>query len=125
MTHALAHAGHDVPNLPEWDDELRDRYEEQWRSDSKRELEAMVRRGEQEASEWRVAYEEHLRSPKWAALRRKVMQRCGGRCEGCADAQAVHVHHLHYKNLGDELLWELVGVCLDCHQRVHPHREIA
>lgn len=70
---------------------------------------------------WRERYEAHMASDKWARLRAKVMTRSAGICEGCLEEPATAVHHLTYKHLGDELLWELVAVCKNCHARCHPH----
>jgi len=79
------------------------------------------RNGEQERkdSAWRAKYEMHMQSPKWFDLRRRVFERCGNVCEGCGRARAAQVHHLSYDHLGDEFLWELRAVCMDCHERVH------
>jgi 5-methylcytosine-specific restriction endonuclease McrA len=65
-------------------------------------------------------YYEHLASDRWADLRRRVLARCKGTCEGCGLRPAVQVHHLNYDRLGDELLFDLVGVCLECHGKCHP-----
>jgi DnaB-like helicase N terminal domain len=64
-------------------------------------------------------YQNYLRSDEWRAKRRLVMDRCGGLCEGCRNAPVSEVHHLTYEHVGDELLFELVGLCRECHQRVH------
>lgn len=72
---------------------------------------------------WHEAYDEYLASDKWARLREKVMTRSAGICEGCLGAPATEVHHLTYKHVGDELLWELVAVCRDCHRRCHPEHD--
>jgi hypothetical protein len=29
------------------------------------------------------------------------------------------VHHVTYKNMGNEFLWELRAICAVCHERVH------
>jgi 5-methylcytosine-specific restriction endonuclease McrA len=29
------------------------------------------------------------------------------------------VHHHTYANVGDELMWQLVAVCRECHQKFH------
>lgn len=68
-------------------------------------------------------YQSHLASPEWQELRRKVFRRCKGVCEGCLERPAVEVHHLTYARLGDEMLFDLVGVCSSCHDRIHPRRE--
>jgi 5-methylcytosine-specific restriction endonuclease McrA len=74
---------------------------------------------QQRQTEWRVKYEDYLRSEQWQSKRRLVFQRCAGICEGCRQAKATQVHHLTYEHLGDELLWELAAVCRECHERVH------
>jgi hypothetical protein len=74
---------------------------------------------EQQNAEWWRRYEAHMASEKWKSLRDKVLVRCNGLCEGCGVRVAKHVHHLTYAHLGDELLFELVGLCHDCHDRAH------
>lgn len=68
---------------------------------------------------WREAYQRHLESEKWKSLRRRVWDRCGGVCEGCAERTAVELHHLTYARLGHELLTDLVALCEGCHDRAH------
>lgn len=70
-------------------------------------------------TEWTRRYRAHLDSPKWQQLREKVWDRENGLCEGCRGEPIEHVHHLTYANMGDELLFELKGLCLDCHLKVH------
>ena len=67
----------------------------------------------------RKGYNEYLKSEKWQQLRHKIFRRCHGVCEGCGDRPAVEVHHLTYERFGDELLFDLVGVCEECHEKVH------
>lgn len=67
----------------------------------------------------RAAYDAHLRSPVWRDLRNLVIERCNGWCEGCRKSHVDDVHHLTYKHMGDELLYELVGLCRNCHERAH------
>ena len=64
-------------------------------------------------------YSDYLLSPEWAKRRDAVIERCSGLCEGCGNAPVDHVHHLTYDNIGDEFLWQLVGVCAPCHARAH------
>ena len=75
--------------------------------------------------EWRAAYNAYMGSPAWHAIRRRVMARSYGRCEGCGVARATDVHHLTYEHMGSELLWELVAVCRDCHSKCHKHMQKA
>lgn len=70
--------------------------------------------------EWRKKYVDHLQSDKWQAIRLKVLKRDNNLCQGCLEATATDVHHITYANLGDELMFELLSLCRDCHfNRVH------
>lgn len=72
-----------------------------------------------ERGEFTKFYQEYLASEGWAAIRQKVIRRCGNLCEGCGDQPVEHVHHMTYAHLGHEFLFELLGLCRDCHDRVH------
>lgn len=67
----------------------------------------------------RNEYAEYLNSAEWRIRRDSVMDRCDGLCEGCRQANAEDVHHLTYKHVGREFLFELVGLCRTCHTRWH------
>ena len=75
-------------------------------------------------SDWSQAYQNHIDSPEWAVIRDQVRQRSCGLCEQCKEKPARHVHHLTYKRLGAEPLDDLLHLCLDCHQKRHPHKLI-
>lgn len=67
---------------------------------------------------WQAWYAEYLESPKWKAKRAEVMRRDNFTCQGC-HGRATLVHHLTYANVGDELLFQLIALCKDCHERIH------
>jgi hypothetical protein len=69
--------------------------------------------------EWREKYHAHLDSRKWQDLRDKVIERQKCICAGCEAAPVEHVHHLTYAHMGDEFLFELLGLCIDCHLKLH------
>lgn len=77
------------------------------------------RRCVQRGGDWWVWYGDYLKSTDWACRRGRVMARANGICEGCRDAMASQVHHLTYKHVGNEFLFELVAVCEECHERLH------
>ena len=65
-------------------------------------------------------YSEYMKSEKWKAIRLKVLKRDDYLCQACLDAPAQDVHHKTYENIGDELMYELISVCRDCHfNRIH------
>jgi len=66
--------------------------------------------------EW---YKDYLKSTEWREKRRLVLDRCNNICEGCMREVASEVHHLTYVNVGKEFLFELIGICVDCHKRIH------
>ena len=65
------------------------------------------------------SYQDYIQSDRWRAIRLLVIGRCKGICEGCAAAGVDHVHHLTYRHFKREFLFELVGLCRACHERVH------
>ena len=72
-------------------------------------------RGEQRR-DW---YHRYLQSPQWQRKRQLVLKRANGICEGCGLNKATQVHHLTYERIGDEMLFDLVAVCDQCHDEVH------
>jgi hypothetical protein len=69
--------------------------------------------------EWFREHDEYLLTSEWRLKRKAVLDRCGYICEGCGMQRAVQVHHLTYKHWKKEFLFELVGLCAGCHERVH------
>jgi hypothetical protein len=63
-------------------------------------------------------YKNYLLCPEWEKKRRLIIQR-DKICQGCLDAPIHQVHHLTYRNVGNELMFELVGLCRECHSRCH------
>jgi 5-methylcytosine-specific restriction endonuclease McrA len=74
---------------------------------------------EQGDSYYQQAHNAYLSSPEWRARRKLVLDRSQGLCEGCRLAPPTEVHHLSYEHWGHELLFELVALCGDCHDRIH------
>lgn len=105
-----------IDKLPPWDEKLEPEY---WRRRSDAAQQEYERKKQEENSEWRHRYESHLQSPEWQIIRRKVFDRSGGICEGCHERRAVQVHHLTYARLGHEMLFDLVAVCIQCHESIH------
>lgn len=62
-------------------------------------------------------YEEYKQSPAWHQKRELVRERDKSLC--VCGAQATEVHHKTYKNIGKELLSDLVALCKECHEREH------
>jgi hypothetical protein len=69
-------------------------------------------------------YDAYLLTDAWRAKRAQAFARDRGVCQGCFQRPATQVHHLTYAHLGDELLFELMSVCDDCHTRIHGDKQI-
>jgi 5-methylcytosine-specific restriction endonuclease McrA len=113
----------DADRISATDTALEDRYDAE-RKAARQEIEQRhARIQKRERANWWRWYNQYLESPAWKARRRAVMERAQGLCEGCRTQPAVHVHHQTYVHVGNELLWELVAVCNQCHERCHPESQ--
>lgn len=70
-------------------------------------------------SAWWVKYSAYLQSPKWRKKRAAVLKRDNYLCQACLENQATQAHHLTYKHLEHEPLFDLVSVCVNCHEALH------
>jgi 5-methylcytosine-specific restriction endonuclease McrA len=69
---------------------------------------------------WFKEHSEYLQTSKWKAIRQKVFIRDNFICQGCLEAPASEVHHLTYDHWKDELMFELISVCYNCHHnKIH------
>lgn len=60
-------------------------------------------------------YHKYLNSPEWKAIREPALERDNYACSICGSKSNLHVHHLHYDNIGEEALSDLVTLCKSCH----------
>lgn len=105
-----------VAKLPE-----RERQREQWARDRERweqRQQEIAREREEENRQFWEQYNAYLRSPVWQKKRTLVIQRAGGICEACRSAPAVQAHHLTYNHVFCEPLFDLVAVCIRCHDEI-------
>lgn len=105
-----------------FDTALQERYDERRKAHWQTQQEAERQADLQKRREWWAWYNEYLKSPEWRARRKMVLQRARNMCEGCKSKLATQVHHLSYEHVGDELLFELVAVCDECHRKLHPDK---
>ncbi len=75
-------------------------------------------------NQWWENYSAYLKTDQWKHKRQQVLERENFLCQGCHYAKAVHVHHTTYDNLGDELLFQLVALCVQCHSKLHPEKSL-
>jgi len=70
---------------------------------------------ENRKNQWYKEYQEYLKSSEWKVKRGKVLKRDNYICQGCLEKRATQVHHLSYKHVKNEPLFELVSICKECH----------
>lgn len=70
----------------------------------------------------RANYERYLDSDAWKALRREILLERGCVCQKCKfrkESRVLHIHHMTYKRLFNELKTDLMVLCISCHRDVH------
>ena len=72
---------------------------------------------QQQNAAWWARYSEYLESDKWKLKSRKVIER-DKTCQACLTREARQAHHLTYDHVFDEPLFDLVGVCVQCHDKI-------
>jgi hypothetical protein len=63
-------------------------------------------------------YSEYLRSDSWKNRRLLVLERDNYMCQACLSNIADEVHHLTYKHVFNEPLFDLISVCKPCHDGI-------
>jgi 5-methylcytosine-specific restriction endonuclease McrA len=64
-------------------------------------------------------------SSAWFDKRSLVIKRCNNVCEGCGLNDVNEVHHRHYDRVGYEFLFDLIGLCRECHDKLHRYEKAA
>ena len=82
------------------------------------ERQAQIQQDAEQKQEEREEYKRYLLSPQWQEKRVAVFRRASGICEACRKARAVQIHHLTYKHIYNEPLFDLAAVCLECHKAI-------
>jgi len=113
----------ELAEIPAFDEEkceaAREKEREEFFAERREAMATAEQQAEERDSEWWEAYTTHLNSPAWREIRQKVLQRDGWKCQGCLVARATQVHHMSYKHVGAEFMFELVSLCKPCHDRWH------
>lgn len=108
------------PNIAPADPQIAARYDAEWKRIGDEITVKHIKLNEANDSLWWHEYNLYLKTPEWCRRAQLVRSRCGGICEGCGEAEVDEVHHLTYEHVRNEFLFELVGLCHACHDRIHP-----
>lgn len=113
----------DMEAAPTWDTIRDDQYSSSRGTERESILQKHVRKQKNGDDGFRRKHDLYLEGPIWAAKRNAVLKRANFICEGCLTNKATQVHHLTYDHIFEELLFELVAICPDCHTRIHADKE--
>lgn len=65
------------------------------------------------------SYADYLLSTHWKLLKRRFKTSDKIKCPGCRCRYRLDLHHVSYKRLGEELPTDIIGLCRDCHYKIH------
>jgi hypothetical protein len=94
---------------------------EQFEAERKKIEDEWRKKQDEKNAEWWEWYSEYLQTEEWIEKRNKVFERDSYTCQSCLSCHADQVHHLTYKHVGNEPLFDLVSVCFKCHDRITEH----
>ncbi len=61
-----------------------------------------------------------LNAKEYAIIRSRVLERDGWRCQECGSMKELEVHHIrHRSQLGDDVMHNLITLCVSCHGKCH------
>lgn len=83
-----------------------------------RQMMARLQERDEEETRWWAEYNQYLQSGDWQARRRMVLERDGYLCQSCRMNKASQAHHLTYDHGFDAPLFDLIAVCVSCHERI-------
>jgi hypothetical protein len=68
-----------------------------------------------------VDYNTYIASDEWKQKVNEAKEYYGDCCLLCGSNAEIHVHHRHYRSLGNEDMHDLTILCDKCHYRYHFH----
>lgn len=105
-----------IEAMPTFDIELMDR---RWKEDSAERTLFLKEQAEKERQERREEYAQYLLTDEWRDKRQRVLERDRHVCQACLQNRATQVHHTTYAHIFHEPLFELISVCVPCHENLH------
>jgi len=74
-----------------------------------------------------LPFKDQYQHPNWLAFRSAILKRDGHKCTRCGSRWNLHVHHLRY--IPNLHIWKVptdfvTTLCENCHQKMHPNRQI-
>jgi len=64
-------------------------------------------------------YQDYLRSPEWKVKAEEIRKKQNQICGLCGKRDRLQIHHLTYARLRNEEDGDLIGLCQNCHSKIH------
>jgi hypothetical protein len=77
------------------------------------------KKAKKEKREVMPKYKVYILSKKWRARCALFYKMHGKFCVACGETRNIHLHHMSYQHMGNELDGELAPLCRDCHKEYH------
>ena len=61
----------------------------------------------------------YYKTEQWLHFRKLKIEWENNKCERCGSSKRLQVHHKNYKSFGDEMPWDLMVLCRECHRKEH------
>lgn len=71
-----------------------------------------------------MRYYDYLQTEHWKEIKKKILERDRNKCLDCGEAVRLNVHHLTYRNLGNERDEDLITLCGECHKLYHQEERL-
>lgn len=61
----------------------------------------------------------YMQTEQWKQLKQTRLMIAQYKCECCGSANRLHLHHVTYERLTQELIEDVVILCEECHSKLH------
>lgn len=55
----------------------------------------------------------------WLKQKQLLIEWRGNKCEHCGSEKNLQIHHRNYETFGEELPFDLLILCKECHEKLH------
>lgn len=61
----------------------------------------------------------YMKTEQWAELKQTRLMIAQYKCECCGSTNRLHLHHVNYERLTQELIEDVAILCEECHNKLH------
>jgi hypothetical protein len=72
-----------------------------------------------DTGETSLTYKDYLNTKHWINIKSKYKRTVKNECIMCGSNKQLNIHHMNYKNIGNEKFSDLCFLCEECHNKLH------